>query len=98
MLSSEEEYDIAKRIEDGERKIRNLLFEQPHAVSELHDLAVQIKKDAVNIIDVVKNIDELNFTKADEEQFKKKTVTLVNTAKEQVRKTTGTKTPDQEGR
>jgi RNA polymerase primary sigma factor len=81
LLSSEEEYDIAKRIEDGERKIRNLLFEQPHAVSELHDLAVQIKKDAVNIIDVVKNIDELNFTKADEEQFKKKTVTLVNTVK-----------------
>jgi RNA polymerase primary sigma factor len=81
LLSSEEEYDIAKRIEDGERTIRNLLFELPHAVTELHDLAVQIKKDTVHIIDVVKNIDELNFTETDEEQFKKKTVTLVNSVK-----------------
>jgi RNA polymerase primary sigma factor len=81
LLSSDEEYDIAKRIEEGERKIRSLLFEMSQAIAELQELAAQIKKDAVNIIDVVKNIDEMNYTKKDEEQYKKKTVTLANSLK-----------------
>ena len=81
LLSSEEEYDIAKRIEEGERRIRSLLFEMPQAIAELQELAAQIKKEAVNIIDVVKNIDEMNYTKKDEEQYKKKTITLANSLK-----------------
>ena len=40
-----------------------------------------IKKEAVSIIDIVKNIDEMNFTKKDEEQYRKKTVTLANSLK-----------------
>ena len=63
MLSSDEEYDIAKRIEEGEARIRSLLFEMPHAIAELQELVGQIKKDAVNVIDVIKNIDEMNYTK-----------------------------------
>ena len=81
LLSSEEEYDIAKRIEEGEGRIRGLLFEMPQAIAELQDLVTQIKKDAVNIIDILKNIDEMTFTKKDEEQYKKKTVTLSNSLK-----------------
>jgi len=81
LLSSEEEYDIAKRIEEGEGRIRGLLFEMPQAIAELQDLVTQIKKDAVNIIDILKNIDEMTFTKKDEEQHKKKTVTLSNSLK-----------------
>jgi RNA polymerase primary sigma factor len=81
LLSSEEEYDIAKRIEEGEAKIRSRLFEMPLAIAELQDLVGQIKKDAVNIIDVVKNIDEMNYTKKDEEQYKKKIITLSNSLK-----------------
>ncbi|MGA2109502.1 MAG: sigma-70 family RNA polymerase sigma factor, partial [Syntrophorhabdales bacterium] len=81
LLSSEEEYDIAKRIEEGEGRIRGLLFEMPQAIAELQDLVAQIKKDAVNIIDILKNIDEMTFTKKDEEQYKKKTVTLSNSLK-----------------
>jgi RNA polymerase primary sigma factor len=81
LLSSEEEYDIAKRIEEGEGRIRGLLFNMPQAIAELQDLVTQIKKDAVNIIDILKNIDEMTFTKKDEEQYKKKTVTLSNSLK-----------------
>ncbi len=81
LLSSDEEYDIAKHIEDGERKIRSLLFDMPPAIAELQDLASQIKKETVNIIDVVKNIDEMNYTKKDEEQYKKRTITLTNSLK-----------------
>ncbi len=81
LLSSDEEYDIAKRIEEGEGRIRGLLFEMPQALAELHELVAQIKKDAVNIIDILKNIDEMNYTKKDEEQYKKKTITLANSLK-----------------
>jgi RNA polymerase primary sigma factor len=81
LLSSDEEYDIAKKIEDGERKIRSRLFEMPQAVAELQDLATQIKKDGVNIIDIVKNIDEMNYTKKDEEAYKKKTLSLITSFK-----------------
>ena len=81
LLTSEEEYDIAKRIEEGESKIRGLLFELPQAIAELQELSTQMKKDAVNIIDVLKNIDEMNYTKKDEEEYKKKTVTLINASR-----------------
>jgi RNA polymerase primary sigma factor len=81
LLSSDEEYDIAKKIEEGERRIRSLLFDMPQAIAELQELAVQIKKDGVNITDIIKHVDEANYTKKDEEQYKKKTVTLINSLK-----------------
>ena len=86
LLTSEEEYDIAKRIEVGENKIRGLLFELPQAIGELQELSTQIKKGGVNIIDVLKNIDEMNYTKKDEEEHKKKTVTLISALKNQFEK------------
>jgi RNA polymerase primary sigma factor len=81
LLTSEEEYHIAKKIEEGERKIRNLLFDLPQAVRELHDISVQLRKDNVNIIDVIKNIDEINYTKHDEEKYKKRAITLIASIK-----------------
>ncbi|OPY64508.1 MAG: RNA polymerase sigma factor RpoD [Syntrophorhabdaceae bacterium PtaU1.Bin034] len=81
LLSSDEEYDIAKRIEEGERKIRSILFDMPEAIAELQELATQLKKEAIAVIDVIKNIDEMNYTKKDEEQYKKKTITLANSLK-----------------
>jgi len=81
LLTSEEEYTIAKKIEEGERKIRNLLFDLPHAIHELREIASHLKKGTVNIIDAVKNIDELNYTKKDEEKYKKKTISTINTIK-----------------
>ena len=74
LLTSEEEYDIGKRIEVGENEVRGLLLELPQAIAELQELSTQIKKGGVNIIDVLKNIDEMNYTKKDEEEYKKKTV------------------------
>ena len=83
LLNSEEEYNIAKKIEDGERKIRNLLFDLPHAIAELMEISSLLKKEAINIIDVVKNIDELNYTKKDEDKYRKKTISLITSIKNQ---------------
>ncbi len=81
LLTSDEEYRIAKKIEEGERKIRNLLFDLPQSVRELQEIASQLKKETANIIDVIKNIDEMNYTKKDEEKYKKKTISLINNLK-----------------
>lgn len=86
LLNSEEEYTIAKKIEDGERLIRNLLFDLPQGVQELMELASLLKKEAINIIDVVKNIDELNYTKKDEDKYRKKTISLIHSIKNQQEK------------
>ncbi|MEI6152457.1 MAG: sigma-70 family RNA polymerase sigma factor [Deltaproteobacteria bacterium] len=81
LLTSDEEYLIAKRIEDGERKMRNLLFDLSQAVHELLEIGIQLKKETINIVDVVKYIDEMNYTKKDEEKYKKKTLSFINSIK-----------------
>lgn len=86
LLTSDEEFMIAKRIEEGERKTRNLLFDLPYAIKELQELGSLIKKETVNIIDIVKNIDEMNYTKKDEEKYKKRTLSLIHTIKIQFEK------------
>ncbi len=86
LLTSDEEYTIAKKIEEGERKIRNLLFDLSHAIRELQEISSHLKKDAVNIIDIIKNIDEMDYTKKDEEKYKKKTISLINSIKNQYEK------------
>ena len=86
LLTSDEEFMIAKRIEEGERKTRNLLFDLPYAIKELQELGSLIKKESVNIIDVVKNIDEMNYTKKDEEKYKKRTLSLIHSIKTQFEK------------
>jgi RNA polymerase primary sigma factor len=86
LLTSDEEFMIAKRIEEGERKTRNLLFDLPYAIKELQELGSLIKKESINIIDVVKNIDEMNYTKKDEEKYKKRTLSLIHSIKTQFEK------------
>ncbi|HEX2966253.1 MAG TPA: sigma-70 family RNA polymerase sigma factor [Syntrophorhabdaceae bacterium] len=81
LLTSEEEYHIAQMIEETERKAKNILFELPRAIIELSEISKQLKEDAVNILDVINNIDEMNCTKQDEEQFKKKTISSINSIK-----------------
>jgi len=81
LLTSEEEYTIAKKIENGEKKIRNLLFDLPQAIKELQEIGIQLKKENINIIDIIKNIDEINYTDKDEEKYRKRTITLINNVK-----------------
>jgi RNA polymerase primary sigma factor len=81
LLTPEEEYEIARKIEEGEREIINLLFKLPQSITELENLQTQLKKGTVSIIDVVKNIDELNYTKKDEEKHRKKAISTINAVK-----------------
>jgi RNA polymerase primary sigma factor len=86
LLTSDEEWQIAQKIENGERKARNLLFSLPCAIRELQELANQLKKETIAVADVIKNIDEVNYTKKDEEKYKKRTLSLVSSIKSQFEK------------
>ena len=81
LLTSDEEYQIAKKIEEAEKKAKNILFELPQAVNELLEIGRQLKEETVNIVDVINNIDEMNCTQKDEEKYKKKTISSINTIK-----------------
>jgi RNA polymerase primary sigma factor len=81
LLTSDEEYQIAKKIEEAEKKKKNILFDLPQAVDELLDIGKQLKEETINIVDVINNIDEMNCTQKDLEKYKKKTVSSINTLK-----------------
>ncbi|MHB8109872.1 MAG: sigma-70 family RNA polymerase sigma factor [Syntrophorhabdaceae bacterium] len=81
LLTADEEYSIAKKIEEAEQKAINILFDMPEAVGELLDIGRQLKEGNMSIIDVVKNIDEMNCTPADEEKFKKKAISSIRSIK-----------------
>ncbi len=81
LLTSEEEYHIAQKIEETERKAKIILFDLPRAIIELSEIGKQLKEDTVNILDVINNIDEMNCTKQDEEQYKKKTISSIHSIK-----------------
>jgi RNA polymerase primary sigma factor len=81
LLTSDEEYQIAKQIEEGDKKAKNVLFGLCHAVNELLEIGRQLEEETVNIVDVINDIDEMNVTQKDEEKYRKKTISSINTIK-----------------
>ena len=81
LLTADEEYQIAKKIEEAEKKAKNILFNLPQAVNELLEIGSHLKEGSINIIDVIKNIDEINSTEEDQEKYRKKTISSINLIK-----------------
>jgi RNA polymerase primary sigma factor len=80
LLTSNEEYQIAKEITEGERAIKSVLFGMSQGIDELLEIARQLKEETVNIVDLI-DIDEMNFTQEDGERYKKKTISAIETLK-----------------
>ena len=81
LLTTDEEYQIAKKIEDAEKRAKKILFDLPQAVNELLEIGQKLKEEAVNIVDVINDIDEMNCTPEDEAKYKKKTISSIKTIK-----------------
>jgi RNA polymerase primary sigma factor len=81
LLTTDEEYQIAKKIEEAEIKAKGILFEMPQAVNELLEIGHQLKEETISIVDVINSIDEMNCTQKDEEKHKKKTISSISTIK-----------------
>jgi len=78
LISPEEEYEMAKKQEEAERRAKNTLFELPQAVHALLAIARLLKEDAVSVLDVINNIDDINCTEEDQKTHKKKTISSIN--------------------
>ena len=58
LLTREGEIEIAKRIEEGEQMVLNVILNTPIAMMELASLEERIRQDQVSIKDVVKDLDD----------------------------------------
>jgi len=47
LLTTDEEYQIAKKIEDAEKRAKKILFDLPQAVNELLEIGQKLKEEAV---------------------------------------------------
>ena len=81
LLTSDEESRITKKIEEGDRRAKIILFNLGHAVDELLEIAGQLESEAVSIEDVINNIDEMKCTEKDRARHRRKTISSINTIK-----------------
>lgn len=58
LLTREGEVEIAKRIEDGERSVLQVVLNSPLASQQLINLGDELKRDAIRVKDVIKDYDE----------------------------------------
>ncbi|MSP15656.1 MAG: RNA polymerase sigma factor RpoD [Myxococcales bacterium] len=58
LLTREGEVEIAKRIEEGERRVLQVVLNSPIAVEELLELSDLLKKAKIRVKEVVRDIDE----------------------------------------
>src|SRR6187397_1375018 len=58
LLTREGEVEIAKRIEEGERKILQSVLSSSAAIEELFELGEKLRKGKIRVKDVVKDVDE----------------------------------------
>jgi RNA polymerase primary sigma factor len=63
LLTREGEVEIAKRIEDGERRVLKVVLDSPVAIEEILDLGDKLRKGKIRVKEVVKDTDE------DDEEF-----------------------------
>lgn len=77
LLDREGEVAIAKRIEEGEKKVFSVILNCPITVNDIIQLGDRIKKGKIRALDIVKNLDEEDEF-IDEEEVKEKVVTVIN--------------------
>jgi RNA polymerase primary sigma factor len=58
LLTREGEVEIAKRIEEGERRVLQTVLNSPIAIEELLDLSEKLKKEKIRVKEVIKDVDE----------------------------------------
>ncbi len=81
LLTAEEEHNVAKSTEEAEKQVLNVLFSMPEAISELLEIGRQLKDGNIDVVDVIRNIDEISLSEADREKYRKKTTASINRIK-----------------
>jgi RNA polymerase primary sigma factor len=80
LLTREGEVEIAKRIEEGERRVLQVVLNSSIAVEELIDLGEKLKKQKVRVKEVVRDVDEEDAD-FDEEWHTERVVKIIDKVK-----------------
>jgi len=80
LLNREEEVEIAKRIEDGEKEIAQVILRSPIIVREVISLGDKLKAEKLSVREVIADIDD-EETNIDEEYYLKKIFSLIGRIK-----------------
>ncbi|MDX1778024.1 MAG: sigma-70 family RNA polymerase sigma factor, partial [Thermodesulfobacteriota bacterium] len=80
LLNREEEVEIAKRIEDGEKEIAQVILHSPIIVREVISLGEKLKDEKLSVREIIADIDD-EETDINEEYYLKKIFSLVGKIK-----------------
>lgn len=82
LLSREGEIEIAKRIEDGERKVASVVFGMPMTIKEVISYSNKLKSGKINIRDIVPIDEEFEeVSKPDEEEVQANIISAIEKIK-----------------
>ena len=76
LLSREEEVEIAKRIEEGERGIATVVLHSPFTIREIVNMGESLRLNKLSVREVVRGLDD-EETVVDEEQHKRNVLSLI---------------------
>ena len=76
LLNREEEVEIAKRIEEGEKGIAAVVLHSPIAIREIISIGENLKSDRISVREVIKDSND-EGTDIDEHYYKRKVLSLV---------------------
>jgi RNA polymerase primary sigma factor len=77
LLTREGEVEIAKRIEDGERKVLSVILDSRIAVNEILALGDRLKRGKLRIKDVVRDLEDVEG-EVDEEEAERRVVRIID--------------------
>jgi RNA polymerase primary sigma factor len=76
LLNREEEVEIAKRIEEGEKGIAAVVLQSPIAIREIISIGENLKSDRISVREVIRDSND-DGTEIDEHYYKRKVLSLV---------------------
>jgi RNA polymerase primary sigma factor len=85
LLTREGEVEIAKRIEEGEKMVLNVILSSDIAIKEIIGLADRLRKGKVKIKEVLKELDEEEHPEVDEERHADMFLKVIEKVKRAVR-------------
>jgi RNA polymerase primary sigma factor len=85
LLNREEEVEIAKRIEEGEKEILEVVLNAPLTIREIISIGEKLKADMITVSEIIRDADD-EETNIDEELYKKKILSLIERIKKHEQK------------
>lgn len=76
LLNREEEIEIAKRIEEGEKEIAEVVLNTPLMIREIIRIGEKLKQDKISVREVIRDLDD-ESTDIDEEHYNRKVLSLI---------------------